>query len=269
MDQLQKDMDFVTAGMGEADLMSGQVHRGLLDQVIDHYLIVEFARQNDISVTEDEFRTALDGLQEEYTEGGFQEALLRGSADAEEWQQRLREQLLVQKVLRKVTSDVAPPDYDEIKQYYDAHKGEYTTPRMLRFRQILTRTEKEARDLLERIQQGEDMGELARDHSIAPEADQDGDVGWIANGQLEDSMEKALFSLGEGEVSGVVETPYGYHIFQVTGKRPKGTRELPEVVQEIESRLLVEKREAFCRNWLEGLRGRFTVEVDPKLLKGG
>jgi parvulin-like peptidyl-prolyl isomerase len=132
----------------------------------------------------------------------------------------------------------------------------------------VTRTEDEAQDLLERIQQGDDMGELARNYSAAPEALQDGDVGWVARGELEESMEKALFSLPEGKISGIVKTPYGYHIFQVTGNKPEGIRELPEVVQEIESHLLREKREAFCQKWLEELRKLIVVEVSEKLLEG-
>ena len=266
-DQLRKDIDFITAGMGSADLTPLPIQGELLEQIIDHYLMLEFAREQGISITDKELEATLKEIRSDYGNGDFREALLRGYTDAAEWQHRLREQLLVQKVLRTVTDAVPPPSYDEIKEYYDSHQDQYATPQMLRFRQIVTRTEDEARDLLAKIQAGEDMGELARKHSVGPEADRDGDVGWVARGQLEESMEEAVFSLPEGKISGIVESPYGYHIFEVTATRPEGARELPEVVQEIETTLLSEKREAFCKTWLEELRDRIPVTVNKNLLE--
>ena len=80
-------------------------------------------------------------------------------------------------------------------------------------------------------------------------------------------MGKAVFSLSKGDVSPVVRTSYGYHIFQILNKRHEGTISLPEAVKEIESKLYYQKEAIFYRKWLKDLRVRFPVKVDQELLQ--
>jgi parvulin-like peptidyl-prolyl isomerase len=80
-------------------------------------------------------------------------------------------------------------------------------------------------------------------------------------------MEKVLFSLRVGELSRVVETPYGYHIFKVVEKKPEGLKSLPEAMQGIEARLIVQKKELFYRRWLARLKILYPVKVNQKIMQ--
>jgi parvulin-like peptidyl-prolyl isomerase len=64
----------------------------------------------------------------------------------------------------------------------------------------------------------------------------------------------------------VVETPYGFHIFQALSKRPEGQKGLPEVRTEIEGKLLSLKEEEFFGGWLQALRVQYPVQVDRQLV---
>ena len=136
----------------------------------------------------------------------------------------------------------------------------------MKFRQIVTRTKGEAENIIELLNKGDEMGNLAKKYSIAPEAENGGEVGWVDRGQLDASMDMALFSMQQGEISPVIQTPYGYHIFEVLSVRPAGRKELPEAIFEIESKLLSKRRELFFKDWLMELRTHFEVKVDQKLL---
>jgi parvulin-like peptidyl-prolyl isomerase len=186
--------------------------------------------------------------------------------DFDQWKNRFKEQLLIDKVLKDVVKNIAPPSHKEIEKCFAENRDEFQYPKMVKFRQIVTRSKEQADSLLKRIQKGEEMSELARKYSIAPEAESGGEISWVAQEHLDGSMGNVVFSLAPGELSPVIKTPYGYHIFEVLSVRPEFIKELPEVIQEIESRLLHQKREIFLEEWLEGLRTRFEVKVNHELL---
>jgi len=265
-DTLKKDMKFISAGMNLPDRRRGRIRDQILEQLVDHYLILEYGKKEGISLSDQEFRKALEEVKGNYTEETFNDALLRGYVDRSEWEERFREQLLVDKILQRITEEVPLPGYDDIRSYYQAHRERFKTPQMIRFRQIVTRSKEEAERILSRIHEGTSMKELAEKHSFAPEASRGGVVDWIARDQLESSMEEALFSLEPGRVSPVVKSPYGYHIFQVLETRSERVKPPSEVLHEIEAILLRERQEAFLKKRLRDLRKRFEVAVNEELL---
>lgn len=71
--------------------------------------------------------------------------------------------------------------------------------------------------LLGRVQGGEPFAALAKAHSDCPSSAKGGDLGTFGRGQMVGAFEDAAFGLAVGATSGVVETPFGYHIIQRTG----------------------------------------------------
>ncbi len=71
-----------------------------------------------------------------------------------------------------------------------------------------------ADELVKRAQSGEDFEELARSNSDGPSAPQGGMLGRFPRGQMVPEFEATAFQLKPGEVSGVVETPFGFHVIQ-------------------------------------------------------
>lgn len=264
--QLKEDMEFVSAEMDVPIHLRHEIRDQLLEKIIDHYLILEYGKKEGIALSEDKLQNALRKFKKEYSEKGFQEELLRGYVDFEQWKKRLKEQLLVRKIIEEVSKDIPPPTHHDIKQYFEKNIDEFNYPEKVKFRQIVTRTEEEANKILKRLQNGESMEALAKKYSIAPEAEKGGNVGWVAREHLDESMEKALFSLSKGKISPVIKTPYGYHIFEVISFRAEGRQELPDVMQEIESKLMNQRREEYLKNWLSGLRSRIKVRINQKTI---
>ncbi len=82
-------------------------------------------------------------------------------------------------------------------------------------RQILVYNKQEAENILARLKQGEKFSALA----AAYDPEGQGDLGWFPRGYLtQPAVEAAAFSLKVGQVSGIIETPLGYHIIQVEGR---------------------------------------------------
>lgn len=85
---------------------------------------------------------------------------------------------------------------------------------------ILVKTEEEVNDLVAKLKDGADFAELAQECSLCPSGKQGGDLGFFGKGMMVKPFEDAAFALEEiGQVSDPVETQFGWHLIQLTGKK--------------------------------------------------
>ena len=84
----------------------------------------------------------------------------------------------------------------------------------LRARMILVDSEEQGRDLLKRIEAGEDFARLAVKYSKAPNARDGGDLGFFGRGDMLEAVEEAVLKLRVNEVSGVIRIPQGVMLLQ-------------------------------------------------------
>ena len=75
-----------------------------------------------------------------------------------------------------------------------------------------------------------------------------------------------LFRSPNGKISGVVASPYGYHVFKVLGRRAPRTRKFEEVKAEAERRATAEKRAQSERQLLQQLRSGAEIKIDESAL---
>jgi len=146
---------------------------------------------------------------------------------------------------------------EEIEAFYQRHReSSFHQPMAIRVRHILFRVpagasakQKEevrlrAEGVLREARGGGDFARLAKEHSADPSAAQGGDVGWLVKGQVMPDLEQTAFALKRGEISGVLESPSGYHILKVEETKQAKSRSLEEAVEEIGNTLRVEKGKA-------------------------
>ena len=145
--------------------------------------------------------------------------------DDKEFQDRvkdIKEQLLIEALLKKkITADTQLSE-DDLKKYYEEHKEDFKKDREINTRHILLKTEEEAKQVQAKLQKGEDFTELAKKYSIDPNVKQSGgEIGFQPKGSLIPEFENAAYKLNKvGQVSGIVKTQFGYHIIRLEGIKP-------------------------------------------------
>jgi peptidyl-prolyl cis-trans isomerase C len=87
-------------------------------------------------------------------------------------------------------------------------------------RHILVATEEECLALKNRIEGGEDFGQVARENSLCPSGNQGGLLGEFGRGQMVPEFDEVVFTGEVGKVLGPVKTQFGYHLIEVTRRTP-------------------------------------------------
>lgn len=98
---------------------------------------------------------------------------------------------------------------------------------------LLVETEEEALAALERVNNGEEFADVARDVSTGPTGPNGGSLGWFGEGQMVPAFEEAVKSLEVGGVSGPVQTQFGWHIVNLNETRIQEQPTLDEIREEL------------------------------------
>ncbi len=140
-----------------------------------------------------------------------------------------------------------------VKAQYDKEKDLYETPEKRHARHILFKIadknnqqlKKEVREkaakVLELAKKGEDFAQLAQKYSEGPTKTKGGDLGFFGRGQMVKSFDEAVFSMKEGQVSEIIESPFGYHLIKLENIQAKMSRSFASVQGEIATRLKKDK----------------------------
>ena len=84
---------------------------------------------------------------------------------------------------------------------------------------ILVKERALAEEILKKAKAGADFSKLAKEFSTCPSKEKGGDLGWFGKGQMVKPFEEAVIRLGNGSISNVVPTQFGFHIIKKTGVR--------------------------------------------------
>ena len=181
----------------------------------------------------------------------------------------IREQLIIEALLKKkLTADAKLTDED-LKKYYETNKEKFKKDREINTRHILLKSDEEAKQVREKLQAGEDFIELARRYSIDPNAKATGgEVGFHPKGSLLPDYEAAAFKLTKvGQTSGIVKTQFGYHIIRLEGVKPPAYVPFDEVKDFIKQQLIQEKQKEILDKYIEELKKNAKIKIDEELLK--
>jgi foldase protein PrsA len=172
----------------------------VLDQIIQRILLKHVASDEGVTVDPDDIDAEIAILRAQVEESG----------QFADWASYLEQSGLTEESIRPLMSDSLLAD-----ALIERHGGP-STAEHVHASHILVETEETGQEVLDRLEDGEDFAELAAEYSTDPGSkDQGGDLGWFPRGMMVPEFEEAAFSLEAGEMSGLVQTDYGYHIIQV------------------------------------------------------
>jgi peptidyl-prolyl cis-trans isomerase C len=147
--------------------------------------------------------------------------------------------------------------------FYNKNAESFITRIRVKARHINTRSKEEAEATMKEIRNGRDFAEVATERNIDSSKSKGGDLGWVVKGTMVKPFEEALFSLKEGQLSGIIKTSFGFHIIKVE-KIDKGKPKPFETVKDEIKKRIIGKHISQLKN---ELRKKYPVHINRELLQ--
>ncbi len=260
---------------GDLEIASPEDHakeRELLEKIVEERLLLQRAKERGIAVPSEEVSEAIERIRQEknVSEENFAAAISQRGLTMADYRDRITKQMVISRLYHTEVRSKIFINPEEITEYYRRHLLEYTVPERVKIRHLLTL--KKAEDTPEQalaranmvaalIAGGADFEETARQYS-EDSSTQKGEIsGYIQRGDALPKLEKAIFDLEQGQTSGVIESPAGYHIIKVEVKEPSQTKSIEEVSAEISTLLMEEKMAGRYEDWLKEIKKQAAVSI--------
>ena len=151
-----------------------------------------------------------------------------------------------------------------VRNYYDTHKEEFYQKPGAHTRHILSQTEGDALNAALEVYKTKDFAKVASEYSHDPNsAKNGGDLGWVEKGMMVAPVEAAIEGASVGSLVGPVKSDYGWHIIEVTERRPGKQLSFEESAE----RAVQGLQKQYLENELKELQAKFSVNIDEEALK--
>lgn len=251
--------------VGAADQLT-RLRQGLLNRLVNRVVLETEAEAEGVTVSQDDLDNEIRDLLGEYDEARLNLILAENALTFDEWKAGLAQLIKIRKLtVRRIDNRIALAD-KELRDYYRENAEDFKWPERARALQIMTEDETTAEQVRRKLVQGGDFPEQARKFSQSPDASAGGDLGFFSRGQLPPEFESAVFSLKEGEISQVIKSIYGFHLFKLISKEKSRAMTFEESRDRVRAILTARKREEEFTQWVESLKEKYEVTIYPESL---
>lgn len=238
----------------------------VLDSMITEKIMYLRARELGLAVSSGELEKRVNEIKKEYGEG-FSGLFTGEKLNFEQWKEDLNREMLFEKLVAVDVNSHIHISEDEAEDFFNENREIYKAESKVRVAQIVVRDLAAAREAMQRLQAGADFFAVAREKSIGPEARHGGDLGWIVRRVMPEPLDKTIFNLRLNEISPVVPSPYGFHIFKVLEIKPAKIKNFGESKEEVMADIRAKKEEIAFISWLEALKAKAVIKKEYAVLR--
>jgi len=263
------------------EAMKDSFRKRTAEFMIIEALVKDALAKNKVKITDEQVKEKIAEIagQEGMTVEKFEEMVLsRGQITVDELKEQIKLSMgfekLVEKEMAKGGKEITEAD---VKKFYDENIARFTTAEKVRASHILIGTQEldkldadaktkgkteakaKANDILKKVKAGGDFAKLAEENSTCPSKAKGGDLDFFEKGRMVPAFSDAAFALKVGEISGIVETPFGYHIIKVTDKQEAGSRSFEMEKVKILEQLKQQEQGEFTGKFIEGLKAKAKI----------
>ena len=237
----------------------------ILQEAIDDMLLVQRAQDTGLRMPPvDQYIEDIKKENKITSDEQFQEQLAREGMTLDELKRNMGRNILRRQILARDLEPKVMVTDTEARADYDAQREEYSRPATVQLREILVKGDgalAQAAALVAKARAGEDFGDLAKGHSVAPTKTSGGDLGKLARGEMNPDLEKVAFALPAGAISEPIPSGDGYRILKIEAKTEASVVPFDEVKDTIRRRLGEQRMNKEMASYIAGLREKAIINV--------
>ncbi|HOW87968.1 MAG TPA: peptidyl-prolyl cis-trans isomerase [Candidatus Omnitrophota bacterium] len=255
---------------GEALIKAvNEVRQKILNQMIEDKLVYQEAVRQEIVVKDEEVDKEFEEFKSRLEKPEDLEMMLeREGLTLKALRERLKKQAMIRQLQdREVRSRVVVSP-TEVEDFFRNNPDKFKAKERIKVRSLTIKKSEEARSkgltdekakqrielLQQKIKLYRNFDQIVKDFSEDSLAKQEGLGDWIERGTMIESVDNVIFNTPVGQMTGIVETPIGYHIFRIEAKEPEKTRTFEEVKDQIGGYLFQQESNERFRAWMEELK---------------
>jgi foldase protein PrsA len=233
-----------------------------LQQMVRELLLQQYAKQNNIDVSDAEIAAKEDQIKAQFPPGSWNDMLKSRGLTEDDVHKLLADQIIIDKAVGK---NVKVSDAD-IASYFQKNHAAFDKPAQVQARHILVADLKTAQKIEADLKAGKDFAAEAKQYSIDPGSkDKGGELGTFRRGQMVPAFDQAAFTLPVGQISAPVKSPFGYHIIQVEKRDPGEKATLANSRDKIADMLRQQQEAPLIQPFLMDLQNKANIQVsDPR-----
>ncbi len=248
----------------------------LLQNLIENRIQLQQAEREKIVIEDAEFNESMADMMRKVKakdDKEFEAMVKSQGLTVDGVKKRLREQLMVQRVVRRKVALRISVTEQEIDKYLTDNREKLETGLTFQARHILvvpdpTKDEegwpearRKAEEIYAKLLEGEDFAELARKYSDDPSAKDGGSLGAVKKGELAPDIEEAILRLKPGEASTPFRSQVGYHVFRLDSRETLAGESLVQARNQIRDILYRQKYDARLKEWLVEIKQRAIIDI--------
>jgi len=231
----------------------------VLDSMITGKIMFLRAQELNISVSDAELDNKIKEIKKDYGQD-FTSLFAQENVNYEKWKEDFRKEMLLQKLIAMDVNAKIKISDNEAEDYFDKHRDNYKKESRVRIAQIVVRDLATAKKVVEKLNAGEDFAKVAADMSIGPEAQHGGDLGFITRLVMPEPLDKTIFKMPVNEISPIIQSSYGFHIFKILESQPAKAGNFADVRKDVIADIRSQKEDAAFMAWLEELKKKAVVK---------
>ncbi len=249
------------------DVITPEFIKNITDKLIQDYTIIAYGKKKNLLPNDESLEKQFQDHVRQWNPKALDELLLEAGISYNRFRELILDRLRVRAVIDAELSQSIQPTRSEVERYYWQNIKNYEAGERVRVRHIVTESNEKAKDIMTRINKGDNFAKLAVHHSISPDRTKGGDLGYFEKGTYPKVFDDVCFKLEKGQVSEIVKSEYGYHIFKMLDKMPPARKNLTEVAGEIAEHLSQEKLAKAYEKWYSQIEKEVSKTIDQKMIE--